>query len=158
MCLQDAWTPTSQLQTAGSYDQLNLEGLAALEIVARRVQFITEAYANPPQTQKPNWDTSTFFSGNSAAGDTVSLELKHCVLKKAKGAVDVENLRYRERGMKGTEHGVAPPQVTTRRKAAVVGGVGSSHDDVRNGVWVWPKRRQDYEQQPARGSTLGRTD
>ena len=51
-----------------------------------------------------------------------------------------------------------PPQVTTRRQAAVVGGVGSSHDDVRNGVWGWPKRRQDSEQQPARGSPLGRID
>ena len=61
------------LQAAGSYDQLNLGGLAELEIVARRVQLITEAYANP---QKPNWDTSKFFAGTSAAGDAVSPKQK----------------------------------------------------------------------------------
>ena len=77
-------------------------GVAALEIVARRVQLITEAYANP---QKPNWDTSKFFSGISGAGDAVSPELRQYALKKAKDAVDVENLRYRGRGVWGAEHG-----------------------------------------------------
>ena len=53
------------LQAAGSYDQLNLGGVAAFEIVARRVQLITEAYSNP---QKPDWDTTKFFSGRGGAG------------------------------------------------------------------------------------------
>ena len=105
------------LQTAGSYDHLILGRLAALEIVARRVQLTAEPHANP---QTPNWDTSKFFSGTSAAGDSVSLDLKQYVLKKAKDAVDVENLCCRGRGMKGTEH---------------VGGVGSSPDESGSGVW-----------------------
>ena len=91
------------LQTAGSYDQLNLGRLAAIEIVARLVQIITEAHAN---TQKPNWDTSKFFSGTSAAGDAESPQLRQYVVKKAKDAVDVENLSHRGRGMKETEHSV----------------------------------------------------
>ena len=70
--------------------------------MARRVQLITEAYAN---LQKPNWDTSKVFSGISGAGDAVSLELRQHVFQKAKDAVDVENLRYRGRSMRGPEHG-----------------------------------------------------
>ena len=59
------------------------------------------------------------------AGDAVSLELRQYVLKKTKDG-------YRGRGMRRTEHGT-----TTWRKAAVVVGMGSSHDELRSGVWGW---------------------
>ena len=48
------------LRESGSHDQLNLEGLAGLEIVARRVQRITEAY---PKTQESKWGTARFLLG-----------------------------------------------------------------------------------------------
>ena len=64
----------------------------------------------------------------------MSPELRQYVLKKANDAVDVENLRSRGRGMRGTEQVVqsprAPPRATTRRKAAVAVGMGSRHDEM----------------------------
>ena len=83
------------LQTAGSYDQLHLG--------RDRGSTRTAHHRGVRQPQKPNCDTSKFFSGTSAAGGAVSPELRQYVLKKAKGAVDVENLRHGGRGMKGTE-------------------------------------------------------
>ena len=52
----ELWVLVETLETAGELGEL-----AALEIVARRVQLITEACA---KLQKPNWDTSKFFSGS----------------------------------------------------------------------------------------------
>ena len=101
---------------------------AALEIGARRVQLITEACAKP---QKPNWDTSKFFSGTCAAVDAMSPELRQYVLKKAKGAVDVENLRYRGRGMNGAEHGVENTEGPTP-------GDDKAKGRGRGRVWVQP--------------------
>ena len=49
----ELWVLVETLQTAGSYDQLNLGGVAALEVVARRVQLITEAYTNPQEQETP---------------------------------------------------------------------------------------------------------
>ena len=54
----------------------------------------------------------------------MSSELRQYVLKKAKDAVDVENLRYRGRGMKGTEHGVENTEGPTPGDDEAKGRVG----------------------------------
>ena len=98
------------LRTSGSYDQLNLGDATARKKVARRVLVITETYSNP---QKPNWDTSKFFSGMGGAGDPASPELRQHGFKKAKDAFDVEDRRACGRDMRRAEQGDGTTVVST---------------------------------------------
>ena len=54
---------------AGTYDQLNVGGLAALEAVVRRINDITDDLAARGGT--PNWRGAKFFSGTSSIDDGV---------------------------------------------------------------------------------------
>ena len=88
------WVFEESLQTTGTFNQLSFRGLAVREVVARRVQLITEAYTNPQKVELGHFQVFA-----------VSLELRQYVLTKAKGTCDVENLCSRGRGMRGTEQG-----------------------------------------------------
>ena len=118
------------LQTAGSYDQLNLGGVAALKVVARRVQLITEAYANP---QESDWDTSKFFSGCLRSRRRPESGAQAVRAQEGEGCGRRGELSFtwtRREGSRTLATSTrAPPWATTRRKAAVVVEVGSSHDE-----------------------------
>ena len=61
------------LHFAGTFDQLNIGGCVALEIVARRIQTIADAYSS---VGKPNWSSPKFFSGMSGVDDAVAPSLR----------------------------------------------------------------------------------
>ena len=59
---------------ARCYDQLNMGALACMELVSRRPQQYTEAFAHGPDA--PNWASAKHFSGSSASLDLVPPEMR----------------------------------------------------------------------------------
>ena len=62
------------LYYAGSVDCLNLGGLLCLEVIARRLESIVEAFRD--RQEQANWDTAKYLAGRKSAMDCVSSRLR----------------------------------------------------------------------------------
>ena len=71
---------------AGTYDQLNVGGLAALEAVVRRINDITDDLAARGGT--PNWRGAKFFSGTSSIDDGVCPAMRFYIARKQREEKD----------------------------------------------------------------------
>jgi hypothetical protein len=91
------------LELGGSFDQLNLPSLAAMECAGRRIQAIIDAHAVNPQ--RPNYDSATLFAGTGRATDGVSPDLKNFVARKARDEADVEKSRQKIRELRAEPAG-----------------------------------------------------
>ena len=76
------------------YDQLNGPCLASMEIVARRVQQIVDAYSIPGKP--PNWDMAKHLGGKTDPTDVVSKDLRAWAARQAKDEVDIASVRARQ--------------------------------------------------------------
>ena len=83
---------TDVLFLAGCVDQVNLGGLHAVELVARRIAAIVEAYATPG---RPNWEHARHYSGVGASEEVVAPALRSPVLRRAKEEHEVATARAR---------------------------------------------------------------
>ena len=71
---------------AGTYDQLNVGGLAALEAIVRRINTITDAHA--VAGGKPNWSRAKYFSGSSSIDDGVCPAMRTHIARKQREEKD----------------------------------------------------------------------
>jgi hypothetical protein len=94
----------------GVYDQYNVGASAGMETLLRRVAQITEAYRH--DATRPSWTAVRHFGGSVDAMDPVPLSLRAFNAKRAKEEADVENHRFRGKGL-----------------AAPAGGLGGSLAD-----------------------------
>ena len=90
---------------AGVYDQVNGGGLACLEVAARRIQTIVDAYAVDPA--KPSWSNARFYSGVGSVDDLVSPDLRQYVARQAKEESDIESVRQKTRTLGHAAEAVA---------------------------------------------------
>ena len=103
------------MRHAGSYDQLNLCALASVEVLARRVATIVEAYAVDPT--RPRWAGLKYLKGATSPLDIVDPQLRATNARKSKEELDIKNYRNRSLGVIPSP---IPPDVT----AALGGGGG----------------------------------
>ena len=78
---------------AATYDALNLGGVAVLEVLARRLVAISEAYRRNPET--PNWGGARLLEGRRDAFDLVSPSLRAVVARRSREDVDREAVTVR---------------------------------------------------------------
>ena len=69
-------TLVQALWLAGTYDGLNLGGIAALESIARRLVTIVEAYRSGPAPGQASWESARYLTGVVDPFDVVSPELR----------------------------------------------------------------------------------
>lgn len=91
------------IELLGCYDQVNLANLAGVEVLARRLQTVFDAYELNPQ--RPNYEAARYFSGMGTATDAVAPELRSCVAKRARDEAEVEKQRQKARELRAK----APP-------------------------------------------------
>ena len=84
------------LQTAMTYDQLEVSALASMELFARRLQFIEEAYSASPKA--PKFDGQTHFMGQGRTHVAIAPALKAHVAAELRdeAAVSKERRKARE--------------------------------------------------------------
>ena len=78
------------LYFAGTFDQVNIGAFVSLEVVARRIQLITEAYSNPA---RPNWEAARLFMGQTLAEDAVVPALRTYVAKRRRARSSTPGIR-----------------------------------------------------------------
>ena len=83
---------------AGTFDALNLGGLACLEVAARRVAQISEAYRVAPG-QPAAWEAGRFLTGTSDPYDVVSPELRNFANRAARDEAERLTAIGRSRGL-----------------------------------------------------------
>ena len=76
------------LEAGGSYDQVNLAGLACFEHMARRWQLIMEAHHEDPI--KPDYDSAMYYTEEAHEKTGVSPALKAHVAKQMRGDAEVK--------------------------------------------------------------------
>jgi len=81
------------LMWGATYDQLNLPALASMEVVARRLQQIMDAYAKPGAP--PNWEFARYLGGQQDLADGVSRPLRAWAVRTAKDDADIAAARVR---------------------------------------------------------------
>ena len=107
-------TLTEAIYMAGTYDQLNLGGVLALEILSRRVHAIVEAYAGG--ASRPHWGLAKFLTCEASAEDAVSSELRSYAAKRAKEESDIYGSRGRF--VSARDNGkLAPPSPSDKEEA-----------------------------------------
>ena len=79
------------LETAGTYDQVNLGSLACMEVCCRRLQSIVDALS--AEGGKQDWGNARLFTGRKRAEDLVSPALKAWAAKKGKEEVELFRAR-----------------------------------------------------------------
>lgn len=72
-----------------------------MEVIARRVQSIVEAYASGPPGN-PDWSNSKLFTGYQGPDDLVSSSLRSWAARKGKEEVEISQARSRMRELKKT--------------------------------------------------------
>ena len=83
------------LYYAGSVDCLNVGGLVCLEILARRVETITEALRDG--VDRPSWGTAGYLAGRRQALDCVSPSLRSWATTQVQADRRVQDMRMRGR-------------------------------------------------------------
>lgn len=87
------------IYVGGTYDQLNLSGLASMEIIARRIQAIVDAYSSGPI---PDWHSAKVMTLYKSPEDAISPQLKSWAARKNKEELDLAQSRAKVReGRKG---------------------------------------------------------
>ena len=81
---------------AGSFDQLNLPGLACFEKLSRRLQAVIDAYSGAAGSG-PNWKMARFYDGAQTAADAVSPQLRQWGLRQAKDEAELSTQRVKDR-------------------------------------------------------------
>ena len=97
------------LYYAGVYDQVNIPALISLEIVARRIQAIADAYTNP---NKPSWENAKIFTGQGTADDVVSPTFRTYAVRKNKDELELLQARQKVRELRGSPAITASDDVT----------------------------------------------
>eukprot|EP00435_Cladocopium_sp_Y103_P023715 s178_g5.t1 len=114
---------------AGTFDQLNMPVLSSMEVAARRIQSIVEAYsAGAPGA--PDWSNSKLFTGYIGPDDLVSPQLRSWAARWGKEEVEISQARNKMRELKkaatasvsdeaalAVAEGSAPPGASTKRRA-----------------------------------------
>eukprot|EP00435_Cladocopium_sp_Y103_P073271 s29_g43.t1 len=84
---------------AVTYDQLNVSALACIEIIARRIQAIVEAYSSGPV---PDWHSAKVMTLYRSPEDAISPQLRSWAARKNKEELDLAQTRAKVReGRKG---------------------------------------------------------
>lgn len=84
---------------AGTYDQLNLSGLASVEVIARRIQAVVDAYSAGPV---PDWHASKVMTLYRSPDDAIPPQLRSWAARKNKEELDLAQSRAKFReGRKG---------------------------------------------------------
>ena len=78
--------------TAGTYEQLNSGGLAAMEELARQIQSYVDAYSDPDNV---SWADSRFYAGSRRAGDVVVPSLWRHVARQLISRTESAQRRFR---------------------------------------------------------------
>ena len=83
-------TLISAIYIGGTFDQVNLGGLAMVEVLARRAQAISQAYKQGANG-KPNFSAADLFLGEDVGADGVTNEITEYAVQRAKqrNALDV---------------------------------------------------------------------
>ena len=79
---------------AGTYDQLNLSSLACIEIIARRIQAIVDAYSSGPI---PDWHSAKVMTLYRSPEDAISPQLRSWAARKNKEELDLAQTRAKVR-------------------------------------------------------------
>ena len=114
---------TQCLWLAGTYDAVNLGGLVSLEVIARRIAAISEAYRNAPGGQ-PRWETSKYISGTADPYDLVSAELRSHVARQTKEEAEREAVMTKSRAVESAK---------AQAEALQWGGLPRQPDDAGKG-------------------------
>lgn len=96
-------TLIDSLELLVTYDQVNIANLAGVEVMARRLQTVFDAYELNPR--RSNFEAAKYFSGMGSATDAVAPELRSFVARKARDDAEVEKQRQKVRELRGK----APP-------------------------------------------------
>lgn len=113
----------------GTFDQLNMPVLSSMEVAARRIQSIVEAYsAGPPGA--PDWSNSKLFTGYVGPDGLVSPSLRSWAARRGKEEVEISQARSKMRELKkaaaasvsdeaalAVAEGSAPSGASTKRRA-----------------------------------------
>ena len=106
------------LYTAGSYDQVNVPALASMEIVARRLQGIVDAYA-AGSPGNPDWSSARVITGYRGAEDAIAPALRSWASRRNKEEIDLAVSRARVRDHR---RGLQVPVVEEAAAGAVADG------------------------------------
>jgi len=79
-------TLTDLLYQAGTFDALNLGGLVSLEVAARRVAAIVDAYADPSRI---TWTHAKFYSSNTSVEAAVPQAFRAWAVRRARDDTDL---------------------------------------------------------------------
>ena len=82
------------LYIGGTYDQLNLSGLASIEIIARRIQAIVDAYSAGPI---PDWHSAKVMTLYRSPEDAISPQLRSWAARRNKEELDLAQTRAKVR-------------------------------------------------------------
>ena len=82
------------LYIGGTYDQLNLSGLASIEVIARRIQAIVDAYSSGPI---PDWHSAKVMTLYRSPEDAISPQLRSWAARKNKEELDLAQTRAKVR-------------------------------------------------------------
>ena len=84
---------------AGTYDQYNLGCSIVVEVIARRIQSIVDAYSNPGRI---DFTQARHFVGTSSLEDAVDPALRNYVARKSKDEAEIQNARDKARALAAT--------------------------------------------------------
>ena len=84
-CTVDSWEHTD------TFDQVNLGSLASMEALCRSIQAIIDAYK--VNANKPNFESSKYYSGLIGMQDGVSPALRAHVARRVRDDAEVEKER-----------------------------------------------------------------
>eukprot|EP00971_Amphidinium_carterae_P330336 6463317-Amphidinium_carterae.1 len=98
----------------------NLGALVSLEIIARRIAVIMEAYFNP---QRPSWEVSKYYTGVASIDDGIAPSLRTFVAKRAKEESDL--LAVRSKAKDNAVKGAAGSQAEDQGENGESGAAGA---------------------------------
>lgn len=87
------------LYYGGTFDQLNIPALMAMETICRRVQAIVDAYSNPA---RPSWENAKLFSGQGSPEDIVSPSFRTYAAKRNKDELELLQARQKVRELRAS--------------------------------------------------------
>lgn len=87
------------LYFAGTFDQVNIPALMAMEVICRRIQAIVDAYSNP---SRPSWENAKIFAGQGGPEDIVSPTFRTYAQKKNKEELELMQARQKVRELRGS--------------------------------------------------------
>ncbi|CAK0910262.1 unnamed protein product, partial [Prorocentrum cordatum] len=126
------------LWQSGTFDQLNMGAVAALEAVSRRLLQYVEACAKG--ADNPNWSAAKHFSATTSALDLVPEDVRMYAARRAREEAELESVRARARQPGAAAHagadataaatpaGAPPSQVTGGRRRRLLRDIEAAID------------------------------